>query len=39
MTGHAQEAIISEARSAGTCLFKPFKGQELKAAIENAISP
>jgi FixJ family two-component response regulator len=38
MTGHAQEAIISEARSAGTCLFKPFGGQELKAAIENAVS-
>lgn len=38
MTGHAQEAIISEAKSAGTCLFKPFGGQELKAAIEDAIS-
>ena len=38
MTGHAQEAIISEAKSSGTCLFKPFGGTELKAAIENAIS-
>ena len=38
MTGHAQEAIISEAKSAGTCLFKPFGGKELKAAIESAIS-
>ncbi|MFC5757904.1 response regulator [Rhizobium sp. GCM10022189] len=37
MTGHAQEAIISEAKSAGTCLFKPFGGKELKAAIESAI--
>ncbi|TCA92789.1 response regulator transcription factor [Rhizobium leguminosarum] len=37
MTGHAQEAIISEAKSAGTCLFKPFGGEELKAAIEFAI--
>ena len=38
MTGHAQEAMISEARSAGACLFKPFAGRELKAAIEAAIT-
>ncbi|ASW08585.1 response regulator [Rhizobium sp. 11515TR] len=37
MTGHAQEAIISEARSAGICLFKPFGGRELKESIESAL--
>jgi FixJ family two-component response regulator len=39
MTGHAQEAVISEARSAGACLFKPFSGTELKLAIDAALSP
>jgi len=38
MTGHAQEAIIAEARLAGICLFKPFGGKELKAAIDSALN-
>ncbi len=37
MTGQAQEALISEARSAGICLFKPFGGHDLKAAIESTL--
>lgn len=39
MTGHAQEAVINEARKAGTCLFKPFASKELRSAIELAINP
>ncbi len=38
MTGQAQDALISEARSAGICLFKPFGGHDLKAAIESTIN-
>ncbi|MBB3397434.1 response regulator [Rhizobium sp. BK060] len=37
MTGHAQEALINEAKRAGICLFKPFAGAELRRAIETAI--
>lgn len=39
MTGHAQEAVINEAKKAGTCLFKPFASRELRSAIELAVSP
>ncbi|NVP58291.1 response regulator [Rhizobium sp. DBTS2] len=39
MTGHAQDALVREAKQAGTCLFKPFAGGELRAAIEKAIRP
>ena len=38
MTGHAQDALINEAKRAGTCLFKPFAGRELRSAIEAAAS-
>lgn len=38
MTGHAQDAVINEAKKAGTCLFKPFAGRELRSAIELAIN-
>ncbi|QRM55292.1 response regulator [Sinorhizobium sp. BG8] len=37
MTGHAQDALVREAKQAGTCLFKPFAGGELRAAIEQAV--
>lgn len=37
MTGHAQDALVREAKRAGTCLFKPFAGGELRSAIENAV--
>ncbi len=37
MTGHAQEAVIAEARKAGPCLFKPFASKDLRSAIEMAI--
>lgn len=37
MTGHAQDALVREAKQAGTCLFKPFAGGELRTAIEKAI--
>jgi FixJ family two-component response regulator len=39
MTGHAQDAVINEARKAGTCLFKPFASKELRSAIELAVAP
>jgi len=37
MTGHAQDSLVREAKQAGTCLFKPFPGGELRTAIEKAI--
>ncbi len=37
MTGHAEETLVREARRAGSCLFKPFAGGELRAAIEKAV--
>ncbi|MDW9416397.1 response regulator [Sinorhizobium meliloti] len=39
MTGHAQDAVINEAKKAGTCLFKPFASKELRSAIELAVNP
>ncbi|CAH0340842.1 response regulator [Rhizobium sp. CECT 9324] len=38
MTGHAQDALINEAKRAGTCLFKPFAGRDLKEAIQEAVA-
>ena len=38
MTGHAQDALINEAKRAGICLFKPFAGGELRSAIETAVN-
>lgn len=37
MTGHAQDALISEAKREGVCLFKPFAGNELRSAIKTAV--
>jgi FixJ family two-component response regulator len=37
MTGHAQEALIREAKRA-VCLFKPFAGAELRTPIETALA-
>nr|WP_245446888.1 response regulator [Neorhizobium sp. T25_27] len=39
MTGQAQDAVINEAKKAGTCLFKPFASKELRSAIELAVNP
>jgi len=38
MTGHAQDALIKEAKRTGLCLFKPFAGGELRSAIEAAVT-
>lgn len=37
MTGHAQDALITEARREGICLFKPFAWNELMSAIHTAV--
>jgi FixJ family two-component response regulator len=38
MTGHAQHAVINEAKRAGTCLFKPFNSNDLRSALETAVN-